>query len=273
MARKNFCEMNPFFYALSVHKERIKRHIKNLFSKDKLARKKSDDTLPYLVWSHSSNMIKRAPGVDLTLQKNKAVNINIAGSAIHKTLIRPGQTFSFWDRVGKITKRKGYLEGRIIKDNKLIAGMGGGLCNLSNTIHLLILHSPMTVTEFHKHSDALAPDEGKRVPFAAGTSVGYNYIDYRFRNDTDSTVQLLVWCEEDTLYAELRSDTEFPYSYELVEEDHRFVKEGEKYYRRSMIYRNITDKSTGKLVEKELVLNNRSEVMYDYDLIDKSLIR
>ena len=166
--------MNSFFYTLSVHKERVKRHIKNLFSKDRLARTRSDEILEHLVWSHSANMIKRAPGVDLTLQKTKAVNINIAGSAIHKTLVRPGETFSFWDRVGKITKRKGYLEGRIIKDNKLIAGMGGGLCNLSNTIHLLILHSPMTVTEFHKHSDALAPDEGKRVPFAAGTSVGYN---------------------------------------------------------------------------------------------------
>lgn len=273
MARRNFCEINPLFYTLSVYKERMKRHIKNLFSKDKMARVKSDDLLPCVVWSHSSNMIKRAPGVDLTLQKNKAVNINIAGSAIHKTMIHPGETFSFWDRVGKITKRKGYLEGRIIKDNKLIAGMGGGLCNLSNTLHLLILHSPMTVTEFHKHSDALAPDEGKRVPFAAGTSVGYNYIDYRFRNDTDTAVQLLVWCEEDTLHAELRSEKDFPCSYELIEEDHRFVKEGEKYYRRSMIYRNITDRVTGALVNKELVLDNRSEVMYDYELIDKSLIK
>ena len=58
-----------------------------------------------------------------------------------------------------------------------------------------------------------------------------------------------------------------------MEEDHRFVKEGEKYYRRSMIYRNITDRVTGALVNKELVLDNRSEVMYDYELIDKSLIK
>ena len=40
-----------------------------------------------------------------------------------------------------------------------------------------------------------------------------------------------------------------------------------------MIYRNITDKNTGELVDKELILNNRSEVMYDYSLIDKSLIK
>lgn len=71
-------------------------------------------------------------------------------------------------------------------------GLGGGLCNLGNTIHLLVLHSPLTVTEFHSHSDALAPDHGKRVPFSSGTSVSYNYIDYRFKNNTDQNVQLLL---------------------------------------------------------------------------------
>ncbi len=72
-------------------------------------------------------------------------------------MIHPGETFSFWKTVGKTTKKNGYKEGRIIKNNRLIAGVGGGLCNLGNTLHLLVLHSPLKVTEFHKHSNALAP--------------------------------------------------------------------------------------------------------------------
>ncbi len=59
--------------------------------------------------------------------------------------------------------------------------MGGGLCNLANTINLLVLHSPLEITEFHTHSDALAPDDGERIPLKDGTCVGYNYIDYRFK--------------------------------------------------------------------------------------------
>ena len=169
-------------------------------------------------------------------------------------------------------KNYSHKDGRIIKKNKLVAGVGGGLCNLGNTLHLLILHSPLEVTEFHKHSDALAPDEGPRVPFAAGTSVCYNHIDYRFRNNTDQNIQIIVWRNGEELHAELRSEREFDCNYELIEEDHHFKKEGEKFYRNSMIYRNVTDKKTGS-VRKELIHNNHSEVMFDYSLIPGELVR
>ena len=57
-----------------------------------------------------------------------------------------------------------------------------------------------------------------------------------------------------------------------MEEDHHFQKENEKYFRVSKIYREVTDRSTGEVLNKELILNNHSEVMYDYDLIPKDLI-
>ena len=268
-----FCEMNPAFYAVSMKKEIIKRHIKNFFGRERFAKTAEKQKLPNLVSEHHSNMIKRAPGVNLTHQLNKADNINIAGNKINGIIIRPGEVFSFWKTVGKPSKRNGYKEGRIIKKNKLISGVGGGLCNLGHTVNLLVLHSPLTVTEFHKHSDALAPDEGERIPFSAGTSVCYNYIDYRFKNTTDQNVQIFVWCEGEILNAELRSEKPFPYSYELAEEDHHFKKEGNKFYRNSKIYRIISDKNTNQVIEKELVLDNHSEVMFDYDLIPKELIK
>lgn len=271
---KLFCEINPTCYAISVQKEIIKRHIKNFFSKDKVAKTKSVGLLPNIVASYSSNQIKRAPGVDLTLQENKVTNITIAGGKINGIVIHPGEVFSFWQTVGKITKRKGYKNGRIIRDNKLIPGIGGGLCNLGNAINRLVIHSPLTVMEFHKHSDALAPDEGgKRVPFSAGTSVSYNNIDYRFKNETDQDVQLCIRCENDVLYAELRSEREFPWTYEIVEEGHCFRKEGDKFFRVSKIYREIKERETGKVTGKELIWDNHSEVMFDYSLIPQEQIK
>lgn len=218
-------------------------------------------------------MIRRAPGVDLTLQENKAVNIGIAGKRINGIIINPNETFSFCKTVGKPTKRKGYMDGRIIRNNKLIPGIGGGLCNLANYIHLLVLQTPVKVTEFHTHSDALAPDEGVRKPLSAGTAAGYNYIDFRFKNTTDQKIQLFVRTEGEMMYVELRSEREFPYEYELVEEDHHFAKKGEKYYRYSKIYRLVREKSSGETIEKQLIWNNKSEVMYDYSLIPAELIR
>lgn len=270
---KLFCDINPTCYAISLKKEIIKRHIKNFFGKEKYAKTISQEKLPNTVASYSSNQIKRGGGVDLSSQENKIINIRIAAAHINGLLIHPGETFSFWKTVGKITEKKGYKNGRIIKNNKLIPGLGGGLCNLGNTIHRLVLHSPLKVTEFHKHSDALAPDGDLRIPFSSGTSVNYNNVDFRFYNNTDQTVQLLVWIENDYLYGELRSEKPFPNSYALIEEDHHFRKEGEKYYRFSKIYRQTIENTSGTALEKTLILDNRSEVMFDYEAIPKELIR
>lgn len=152
---KLFCEINPFCYAVSLQKEIIKRHIKDFFGKEKFAKTISKDKLPNVISEYHSNMIKRAPGVNLTHQLNKATNINLAGNKINGIIIHPEETFSFWRTVGKTSEKKGYKAGRIIEHNRLAAGMGGGLCNLGNAINLLVLHSPLQVTEFHKHSDEI----------------------------------------------------------------------------------------------------------------------
>lgn len=270
---KLFCEISPTTYAISLQKEILKRHIQNFRSKETFASQKQQKPLGNLVSSNDCALIKRGKGIDPVLQQNKAVNIDLACRQLNGVIIRPGETFSFWKLVGKTSKRRGYLDGRVIVGGRLQPGLGGGLCNLGNSIHLLILHSPMTVTEFHSHSDALAPDHGKRVPFSSGTSVSYNNIDYRFRNDTDQDIQLLVWCENERLYAELRSERPFPWRYAITEEGHHFRKEGDKYYRVSKIYQERIDAETGEVLDRKLVLDNHSEVMFDYDLIPKELIR
>ena len=41
----------------------------------------------------------------------------------------------------------------------------------------------------------------------------------------------------------------------------------------SRIYRDTSDKYTGELLKHELIRDNRSEVMFDYSLIPKELIK
>ena len=268
-----FCDICPATYAISEAKEKCKRYIKDFTGDDRFADTRAKKKLPNLISAESSHMIKTGPGIEPELQENKAVNIRLAGGRINGIVIHPGETFSFWRTVGKITKKKGYKDGRIISNNKLTPGLGGGLCNLGNTIHRLILHSPLEVTEFHSHSDALAPNHGERVPFSSGTCICYNYVDYRFKNTTDQDMQLCVWTKDGDLFAELRSEREIDYTYALSEEDHHFHEEDGKFYRISKIYKNTYDKKTGELVDKKLVLDNHSEVMFDYSLIPEELIR
>ena len=273
MSRKLFCELNPFFYKISLLKERSKRKIKDSFSTEKFSNYKSNEVLPYLIKGHRSLMIRKLHNVDIKLQENKKTNLKIAGDKITNIIIHPNEVFSFWKLIGKPTYKKGYKDGLIISKNGFYSGCGGGLCQLANMIHYLVLNSPLEVVELHHHSDALFPDERRKVPFGTGTSVLYNYIDYRFKNNTKGDIQILIWQEEDDLLGELRSSKEVKYRYKLVEEDNHYRKEKKDYYRISKIYKITINKKTGKKVKKELILDNHSKVMYDHKLIPKEEIK
>ena len=162
----------------------------------------------------------------------------------------------------------------MISSGNLTKGIGGGLCQMANMIHWLVLHTPLTVTELHHHSDALFPDVKRRVPFGTGTSIAYKSSDYRFKNTTNYPVQIRVWLDDVYLYGEIRSTAELPYKYKIVEEDSYYAKEIDgKYYRNSKVYRIISDKFSKEIKAKELILSNHSKVMYDYKLIPKDQIR
>ena len=270
---KNFCDLGPVCYWISEKKEIARRCLQDRRAGHPFARQRQPEPLPNLVARRTSPLIKTGKGIDPVLQENKAVNIGLACQQLHGLVIHPGEEFSFWQAVGKVTRRRGYRDGRVLLNHRLVAGLGGGLCNLANTINWLVLHSPLEITEFHSHSDALAPDHGVREPFSSGTSVSYNYIDYRFCNHTDQAVQLLLWCENGQLIGELRSEVEFPCRYELVEEDHHFEKQQDGYYRISRIYQDALDRATGQVLAHKLVRNNHSLVMFEVSQIPPELIR
>lgn len=274
LARKLFCDINPTCYKISVKKEMFLRNIKDFLSREKIAKEKSEELLPNVVKSHSSILVRKLEGVDIRLQENKVTNIRLAAEKINGIIIKPGETFSFWKTVGKTTEKEGYVEGLVIKrGGKLGADIGGGLCQMANMIHWLVLNSPLEVTELHHHSDALFPDERRRVPFGTGTSVLNNYVDYRFKNTTDQNVQIAVWIENGELCGELRSEKAYPFRYKLVEENHRFRKENGKFYRISKVYRIVIERENNSEIKKELILDNHSLVMYDYSLIPSEQIR
>lgn len=270
--RKLFYEYGPLAYKISIFKEMIRKDIKDIFLNNKIANRKSEEKLKYIWKGDIKIILRNLQGVDIQLQKNKATNLKIAGKKIDGIIINPGEVFSFWSLVGTTPKRKGYLEGLVITKNGLDKGYGGGLCQLANLIHYLVLHSPLEVTEIHHHTDALFPDSKRREPFGTGTSIAYKHIDYRFKNTTGYPVQLKVWQDEVMLYGELRSNIPLDVSYKLVEEDHHYSKEDGIYYRISNVYKRTIDKKTKQEIEKELILKNHSKVMYDYSLIPKEEI-
>ena len=62
--------------------------------------------LPVNVYSHNSLIRRRLGTVDLALQENKSVSLGLAAPHIDGTLIRPGETFSFWTLVGRCSAKR-----------------------------------------------------------------------------------------------------------------------------------------------------------------------
>ena len=266
--RRNFCEISPFTYALSREKEIQKRHLQDLFRRTAFARILQEEKLPFRVYSHKSLIRRRLGNVDMQLQENKAVNLKLASSHLGGVLIRPGETFSLWKLVGRTSARKGYKEGLTISKSQTGKGIGGGLCQLSNLIHWMVLHSDLTIVEHHHHDSVdLFPDFNRQVPFGTGTSISYNYLDYRFRNDTDSTFQLLVHVEDEYLCGELYASAPQKNSYHIHAEGEFFAREDDgNIYRNGTVVRDTVDKATGVVIDRQTIRTNHARVLYDMDI-------
>lgn len=265
--RKLLCQTGPVGYWISLRKEWLLRDLKQWKSGLDYASHLDPTPLPHLVKGHTSLLMRQLHGVDPVLQQGKINNLRLAAQCINGLILQPGQCFSFWHLIGHPTQRKGYTDGLVIAGAQVRPGIAGGLCQLANMVHWLVLNSPLTVIELHHHSDALFPDDRRTVPFGTGTSVFYKNIDYQFQNTTDQPVQLLIWLNDTDLCGELRTTTPFPFRYRIVEENSHFVQEDDGWYRVSKVYRRIIDRSSGQEIAKELVLDNHSKVMYDPSLI------
>ena len=57
-------------------------------------------------------------------------------------MIRPGETFSFNKLVGNCTRGAGFVEGMRLSNGQASPGVGGGICQLANLLHWMVLHSP-----------------------------------------------------------------------------------------------------------------------------------
>lgn len=264
MPRKMFCQLGPGAYRLSVWKERVRRRGRDLFSGERFAGERQAGPLPACVIRHNSLIRRRLGNVDMELQENKAVNLALAAPRVSGILIRPGETFSFWHLVGNPSARRGFREGLTISAGQTRRGMGGGMCQFTNLIHWMALHTPLTIVEHHHHDGLdLFPDFNRQIPFGTGTSVYYNYVDYRLRNDTEATYQLLVWVDGEYLRGELRSDRPQRYKYHIRAEGEGFVREEGTVYRVGQVWRETVDPVTGNRVERTLLRENHARVLYD----------
>jgi len=116
--------------------------------------------------------------VEAALQRGKVHNLRIAVESLDGTLLLPGRVFSFWMQIGRASKRRGYVKGRMLQQGCMIPGVGGGLCQLSNALYDVALQTGCAIVERHAHSRAVP---GSAAAHGRDATVAWNYVDLRFR--------------------------------------------------------------------------------------------
>lgn len=240
----------------------LKRYMLWLSPKYKFAKNKVNKDLKYKCFEHKSLLLRQLRNVDMVYQYNKITNLKIATKKVDKIVIHPGETFSYWKLIGKTTAKKGYLPGMILFYGTYKMGVGGGLCQLSNLIYWMTLHTPLTITERYRHSYDVFPDSKRTQPFGSGATCVYPYRDLMITNNTDSDYELRVSVEDTYLEGAWYSNSKPLYRYEIIEKNHEMKSEFfGGFSRHNELYR-LTYNEDGELINEEYITENHALMMY-----------
>lgn len=226
-------------------------------------------SLPYIQTSHATPLYRHLRGEEMELQKNKVVNLQLAAARLNGVVLRPGETFSYWHLIGKPSRKKGYREGMVLFLGRIGSDVGGGLCQLSNLIFWMTLHTPLTVVERYRHSHDVFPDSNRTQPFGSGATCAYPHRDLMIRNDTDQSYQLCVRVGETHLEGEWRAEAPQKFQYEILERNARMDQASwGGYIRHNELFRRVFDLD-GTLLREEFLFANDAIMMYSPLLPEK----
>lgn len=256
-------QWHPALYHASVWQKRAARAARWALDPRPYASTLEPEPLPHRVFVHTSKLVRQVDPDLMWLQHNKVKNLAVALPHLHGLVVRPGEVVSFCRRVGPPLRSRGFVEGMELSRGVARPGIGGGLCQISNLLHWMVLHSELTVEERSHHGFDPFPDDGRVLPFGSGATVFWNYRDYVFRNDTDATWQLRLWLDDKQLHGELRADRPPTRKYRVFERGHRFVRRGGVVYRENELWREVLTRGNPRTVlGEERLHHNCAEVRY-----------
>ncbi len=269
MIKQRVIRLFPFLVRLRKAQRKLFFYLKMRLDDSRYAAKKSAEALPYCAYEAETNLINLNTGCDLKYQENKVFNLRLAAEPINGLVIRPWETFSFWQLVRK-AKRAQFKHGLSVEYGELVPVKGGGLCHLSNFLYWMFLHTPLTIAERHPHrvKDFPSPDADDLDGVDATVSEGW--LDLKLENNTDMTFQIVLTFSADQLHGRILTDRPMRYRFEVVNRDKTFFKKGEKLFEQVCVYRQRYDALSGLFCSKERLYTDVFEIGYpvteEYDL-------
>lgn len=116
---------------------------------------------------------------------SRATNITIGAQTVNGTLLMPGESFSFNKIVGNTTPDKGYQAGGAIVGDEIVDDYGGGICQVSSTLHNAVLRMGILPDQRRNHSMPVG-----YVQPGLDATIFYGGTDYVFTNSTQFPIYI-----------------------------------------------------------------------------------
>jgi len=123
--------------------------------------------------------------------RHRAHNVELAASKLDGVILESGAVLSFNERVGARTRAEGFEPAPVIASGRLRQGMGGGVCQVSTTLHVAALRAGLVVVERRPHSRP-----SHYVDPGLDATVVYGRFDYRLENPYPFAVRVRAHAED-----------------------------------------------------------------------------
>ncbi len=262
MARKRVTQLFPWLLPIRTRQRLLCFYTKMRLDGNRYAGERTSEALPCLVFESSCPMYNYDTGFDMKYQENKVFNLKLAAATLDKLMIRPGETFSFWHLVRHADKGTPYKEGLATVNGQVIPQKGGGLCQLSNLLFWLFLHTPLTIVERHGHRVKDFPEPRSDAPLGVDATVSEGWLDLRVRNDTDVAYQMEVSFDETHIIGRMYAAQDLGKTYQVVNGRPLYSREEFSVWEEVDVMQYVLDNSGGQCVANKLLYRNRCIIGY-----------
>ena len=138
-------------------------------------------------------------------------NVKLSGEKCNNVILLPGEEFSYNSTVGKRTKTAGFGEAAAYLNGETVQEVGGGICQTSSTLYNAVVFANLNVTERHNHTYI-----SSYVPIGRDATVSWNGPDFKFKNDKNYPVKIVVTYANSRIKTQIYGTDEDGYTVEFT---------------------------------------------------------
>lgn len=135
----------------------------------------------------NSSLLAQITLTSTSSTKNRNTNLKVASKKINGTILKPGQTFNWFNVVGKATISKGYKSATVFVDKKPVPGVGGGICQVSTTLYQAAKKAGLKMVERHTHSLPVTYTKAGN-----DATVAYGVKNLRIKNNKKYSIKIVT---------------------------------------------------------------------------------